>query len=565
MTQIVSSFYKKNIVKKLIFQGVNPILARIFCIRGIKSLKDIHYNFNSLLLPSLLLNSNKAAVLLANTINLKKKILIFADYDCDGISACALCYRVLRIFGALNIEYFIPNRFKNGYGFTLETVKFILKTKSPDLIITVDNGISNIEGVSYAIKKNIKVIITDHHLPKEKLPQKCIIVNPNQPLCNFPSKNLSGVGVIFYVLWSLQKELLKRGIFNKENKPKLTNFLDLVALGTIADSVKLDFNNRILVSKGLKIIRSGKANLGINSLFLISKKSYFLANVNDLSFLIIPKINSLGRLHDVSLGIKCLILNNKKKILKIVKRINELNNYRKHIENSMYNLILKLIKNINLQKHKTITIYNDLFNEGLIGIFSSRLRDKFYKPVIIFAKSFNNFLKGSGRSVAGFNLYNVLVLISKKNPFLIKNFGGHFMAVGLTIHKDNFLLFKNEFELLGKLLINNYNNNKIINTDGKISSKYYSIKFFNLINNYVWGEQFPYPIFYDYFKVIYQKILKKKHLKILLEKKNIKYHAIWFNHNKKINNYALIAFKLICNYYYNTKKINLLIEYAYSL
>ncbi len=392
--QFKEKIIDSKIYNSLVSKGINPVLSSLFASRGISSIDDIDYKLDKLLSPDLLKSVKDASNLLISKIDRKDKIIIIGDYDADGATATACGYLGLKKFGA-DVDFIVPNRFKFGYGLTPEIVDLAYK-KKPELIITVDNGIASIEGVKKANSYGIDVLITDHHLPAEELPDANFIVNPNQASCHFPSKNLCGVGVIFYVLLSLRIELRKLNRFLIEPEPMLSDLLDLVALGTIADLVKLDFNNRILVNYGIKKIRSGDCNFGIEALARLSKKKLKDIKTSDLSFSIAPKINAAGRLDDMAVGIKCLITKNKNEAENYAKQLVVLNEQRKLVENKMKDEALSILSDCIVEDNYTITMYDINWHQGVIGIVASRLKEKYYRPTIIFSKYDSGLIKGSG-------------------------------------------------------------------------------------------------------------------------------------------------------------------------
>ena len=384
---------------KLREKGLSPVLARVLAARGIKEADELDDTLSNLIPYDNLKNCRKAAQLLADAIDNKENILIVADYDADGATAAAIAILFLRDAG-VNVDYFVPNRFEHGYGLTPEIVD-IVATKNTDLIITVDNGIASISGVARAHELGINVLITDHHLPGSELPQAACIVNPNQPGDNFKSKSIAGVGVMFYVLIALRSELRDRGHFEKTgSEPNLADLLDLVALGTVADVVPLDRNNRILVDQGLRRIRSGKINPGIKALLRVAKKNPSFARSADFGFAVGPRLNAAGRLTDMSLGIECLISSNSQIAMKLAEELDQLNVERRHIEGKMKDQALKILDDIETKVDAGVTLFDPQWHSGVVGILASRVKEKLNRPVIAFALEKNGALKGSGRSSA---------------------------------------------------------------------------------------------------------------------------------------------------------------------
>ncbi|MBW0454394.1 MAG: single-stranded-DNA-specific exonuclease RecJ [Candidatus Kinetoplastibacterium crithidii] len=544
----------------LLKNGINPLLAKLLSSRGVTEASQIQYNWLNLINPNNLSHIEKATNYLLESIISKKRILIVADYDCDGATACAVAVRALKAMGA-NVNFIVPNRFNNNYGLSVDIIKqaYEESTEKPDLIITVDNGISSVEGVEYARQMGIDVIITDHHLPGKTLPKALAIINPNQYDCNFPSKNLAGVGVIFYVMIALRSKMRIRGIYKKNEGPKLNELVDLVALGTVADLVKLDFNNRILVAQGLKRIQANKTIVGIQALFNISNKNINNANSNDLGFLIAPKINAAGRLSDMSIGIRCLITDNYEEASDIAQKLNDINNERKKIEEESNLQAILEIDKYGSESNKTICLYKENWNHGIVGLIASKLKEKYWKPTIAFAPSKNNELRGSGRSITGINIKEILDIISKKFN-IIQQFGGHAMAAGLTITKNNYINFKSAFEETTKNIIGNNDIRQVLETDGSLDIEYANTEFANLLNQQVWGSGFDEPLFIDQFEIISQTTLKDKHLKLLLKREDLMFDGICFNHQVVEHKNIKAVYKIENNSWNNKKSLQLVIR-----
>ncbi|WEF34721.1 single-stranded-DNA-specific exonuclease RecJ [Pseudoduganella chitinolytica] len=541
--------------------GIHPVLARLFAARGLTDPKELSSELGALILPSGLLHIDRAAVFLADAIAANKRMTIVADYDCDGATACATALRGLRAMGA-NVDFIVPNRFEYGYGLTPEIVELTAREKNPDIIITVDNGIASIEGVAEASRRGIEVVVTDHHLPGERLPDARVIVNPNQPECGFPSKNLAGVGVVFYVLLALRAELRRRGVFGLATQPKLDNLLDLVALGTVADVVKLDANNRILVAQGLKRMRAGRMHAGVAALFRVAGRQARSATPFDLGFALGPRLNAAGRLQDMSLGIECLVTDDEERAWALAQQLNEINIKRREIEAEMQDAALLHLDAFEPADSTTIAVFDDTWHQGVIGIVASRLKEKFYRPTITFAPAGDGWIKGSGRSIAGFHLRDALDLVSKKAPSLIDKFGGHAMAAGLSIRAEAFDAFADAFETVGRSWLSATQLERVIETDGPLEDAYYSTQFIELIDGIVWGQGFAPPVFCDEFRVVSQRILKERHLKLLLEKNGTRYDAIWFGRTDALGDRARVAFRLDANEYNGTTRVQLMVEHA---
>jgi len=556
---VTTKLRKKNIIleKQLIEFDIHKTLASILSARAIDSSNDIDYKLEKLIPYCELSFAESAANFILDMILAKKNILIIGDYDADGATASACAIKGLEKFGA-NVDFLVPNRFEDGYGLSVSIVEKALE-KKPDLIITVDNGIASIEGVEKAKAHGVDVVITDHHLPGDALPNANFIINPNQKSCNFPSKNLCGVGVIFYLLIAIKSQAKKRKLFNKNEEPRLSDLLDIVCLGTIADLVKLDFNNRLLVQFGMHIIRSGEGNFGIRAISQLSNRRLQNLKTSDLSFVIAPKLNAAGRLDDMSLGIKCLLAKTFDEALHHARRLLSLNTERRQIENEMKDSALSKDILGQLENKKAIALYDVSWHQGIIGILASRIKEKFYRPTIIFAKDEEGRLKGSGRSISNFHLRDAIDLISKKNPNLIMSFGGHAMAAGLTILENDFSLFETEFESVASDLLNANDLSIEFEIDHSILDDI-NIDGINLINSEIWGQGFPAPIFKDFFQVLDQKIIGGKHVKCTLKYKEKKFSAIYFNHEQSLADKIETIYEIDINRYSGKEEIQLILR-----
>ena len=556
---VTTKLRKKNIIleKQLIEFDIHKTLASILSARAIDSSNEIDYKLEKLIPYCELSFAESAANFILDMILAKKNILIIGDYDADGATATACAIKGLEKFGA-NVDFLVPNRFEDGYGLSVSIVEKALE-KKPDLIITVDNGIASIEGVEKAKAHGVDVVITDHHLPGDALPNANFIINPNQKACNFPSKNLCGVGVIFYLLIAIKSQAKKRKLSNKNEEPRLSDLLDIVCLGTIADLVKLDFNNRLLVQFGMHIIRSGEGNFGIRAISQLSNRRLQNLKTSDLSFVIAPKLNAAGRLDDMSLGIKCLLAKTFDEALHHARRLLSLNTERRQIENEMKDSALSKDILGSLENKKAIALYDASWHQGIIGILASRIKEKFYRPTIIFAKDEEGRLKGSGRSISNFHLRDAIDLVSKKNPNLIMSFGGHAMAAGLTILENDFSLFETEFESVASDLLNANDLSIEFEIDHSILDDI-NIDGINLINGEIWGQGFPAPIFKDSFQVLDQKIIGGKHVKCTLKYKEKKFSAIYFNHEQSLADKIETIYEIDINRYSGKEEIQLILR-----
>jgi single-stranded-DNA-specific exonuclease len=526
MTQIIQRHYAADAVQNLSDSGMPALLARIYAARGIHDSVQLDTGLARLLPFTQLKNAQEMACLLADAIAARRKLLIVADYDADGATACAVGLRGLRAFGA-QVEFIVPNRFEYGYGLTPEIVRLAAQS-SPDIIVTVDNGIASVDGVAEAKKLGIEVLVTDHHLPGDTLPDALCIVNPNQPGCIFPSKNLAGVGVMFYVLLALRAELRTRAAFTEKPEPNLGNLLDIVALGTVADVVKLDENNRILVQQGLLRMRAGRACAGINALLKLAKKSPAQISTYELGFIVGPRLNAAGRLEDMGLGIQCLLTDNATEAEQIAARLDALNHERRSIEADMQQAALVSLENIDPSEGYSLALFDETWHQGVIGILASRLKDKFHRPVIAFARAQDGEIKGSGRSIPGLHLRDALDLVSKRHPHLLKKFGGHAMAAGLSLDEADYPAFQNAFEEVAKSLLTPADLTRTLETDGALERDEYSVEMARKLEQQVWGQGFPQPLFDDIFKVESQRVVGEKHLKLKLSNIAGAFDAIHF-------------------------------------
>jgi single-stranded-DNA-specific exonuclease len=551
MTRLSARPYAIRDAEYLAQQGLHPVIARVMAARGLQTPRELATELDSLIKPESLTYVDRAAKLLADAIDAGRRMVIVADYDCDGATA----------MGA-KVDYIVPNRFEYGYGLTPEIVALAVKEKSPDIIITVDNGIASIDGVDEANRRGIPVIVTDHHLPGAALPAAAVIVNPNQPGCGFPSKNLAGVGVMFYTLLALRAELRQRGRFDSASQLRLDHLLDLVALGTVADVVKLDSNNRILVAQGLKRIRAGRAHPGIAALFSVAGREVRKASATDLGFTAGPRLNAAGRLADMSLGIECLLTDDNQRAWNIAHQLDAINRERREIEAGIQEAALASLDNIDPTDKAALTLFDNSWHQGVIGIVASRLKEKFFRPTITFAPAGDGMIRGSGRSIPGFHLRDALDLVYKRHPQLIDKFGGHAMAAGLSLREDNFAQFSAAFEQVAREWLTAADLEHVLEHDGSLPPAYYSLEFISQLEQQVWGQGFPAPVFCDEFQVLSQRILKDKHLKLQLQRDNRKFDAIWFNHADGLPERVVAAYKLDANDYNGRTTVQLMVEFA---
>ena len=574
----MTEFFPRSVpvaaAQHLLDAGYSPALARIFAARGIADISCLDYSLAGLLPFDTLKNIREMACLLADAIASQKKLLVIADYDADGATACAVAVRGLSAFGA-HVDFIVPNRFEYGYGLTPEIVHLAASMR-PDILLTVDNGIASVEGVSEANRLGMQVLITDHHLPGETLPDAACIVNPNQPGCEFPCKHLAGVGVMFYVLLALRAELRARGTFanspppqageglgvrGDKREPNLGNLLDLVALGTVADVVKLDRNNRILVQHGLKRIRAGHACAGIAALLQVAKKPQQRVSSLDLGFAVGPRLNAAGRLEDMSLGINCLLADDTGAAAQMALRLDALNRERRSIEAGMQDSALASLEKFDPHDNHSLVLFDESWHQGVIGILASRLKDRFHRPVIAFARANGDEIKGSGRSIAGLHLRDALDMVSKRHPALIRKFGGHAMAAGLSIAETDLAEFVAAFEQVARKLLSADDLTRRIETDGALERDEMTLDMAHLLDGQVWGQGFPAPQFSNDLLVQNQRVVGEKHLKLRLTVQGKPVEAILFNHTGPLPERIHAVYSLSVNEYNGTQSLQLIVHH----
>ena len=560
MPRIVERKYSQDDAERLVTVGVHPVLARVFAARGITSPAQLENKLDQLLPYAEMRNAVAAATLLADAIAAKRKMMIVADYDCDGATACAVGVRGLRACGAL-IDYLVPNRFEYGYGLTPEIVR-LAHEREPAIIITVDNGIASIDGVAEAKRLGMQVLITDHHLAGDALPDADCIVNPNQPGCGFSSKSIAGVGVMFYVLMALRAELRARGHFNGGAEPNLASLLDIVALGTVADVVKLDNNNRRLVDQGVRRIRAGQACAGIKALYRVAGREPRKGSTYDLGFVLGPRLNAAGRLEDMSLGIECLITDDDNKAMQFAQRLDALNRERRELQADMQESALASLERFELRDRVSLCVFDPEWHQGIVGLLAGRLKDKFHRPAIAFARGNNGELKGSGRAILGLHLRDALDLISKKSPALITKFGGHAGAAGLSIREESFADFAAQFEATVAQLLSPADLEQVIETDGELSAEQIKLTLASALASQVWGQGFPAPLFQGVFTVANQRIVAEKHLKLKLTQGNYEFQAIYFSHTEPVPQTVLCIYRLAVNEYLGLEDVQLTLEHC---
>ncbi|SDK18014.1 single-stranded-DNA-specific exonuclease [Methylophilus rhizosphaerae] len=553
--------YSDTSFQALQAQGLPDLLARLLASRTVSPDDWALQEMPHLLKPQAMTGCTEMAALLADAIQAHKRILIIGDYDADGATATSVAMRGLTMMGA-NVDFLVPNRFEYGYGLTPEIVA-LASQQQPDVILTVDNGIASIDGVQAAKTLGMQVLITDHHLPAEQTPAADCIVNPNQRGCTFPSKHLAGVGVIFYVLIALRAELKQRGILADE-AVHLGSLLDLVALGTVADLVKLDANNRILVQQGLKRIRQGQACPGILAILQLAGRDASQVNAQDLGFYVGPRLNAAGRLDDMTIGIRCLLATTPQEAMQYAQQLHVLNAERKQIEAEMqWDAMADLTQDFHEGQY-TISVFQPDWHQGVIGILASRIKEQFHRPVIAFAEAGDGLIKGSGRSIAGLHLRDALDMVTKLQPDLILKFGGHAMAAGLSIRADDFPRFQQVFEQVVQQLIDAETLQEVLETDGALAVQEMTLQTAEMLGHQVWGQGFPPPLFYDAFEVVQQRVLGEKHLKLRLQKQGQQFEAIYFRHADLLPSQVTLAYALQVNEFNGARNLQLQVIHAES-
>ena len=548
--------------------GIHPLLARLYAARGVRSHEELDDALARLLPPATLLGVDQAARLLADAIASAQPICIVADYDCDGATACAVALRGLRLLGARDVRYLVPDRVVDGYGLTGAIAERVA-AQGAKLLVTVDNGIASVEGVRRAQELGLQVLITDHHLPGGELPAAEAIVNPNQPGCSFASKAMAGVGVMFYVLLQLRAELRARGHFDTQTQPRLEPLLPLVALGTVADVVRLDANNRRLVAQGLKRIRAAQQPAGMAALFQVAGRRFDSASTFDLGFTLGPRINAAGRLADMTLGIECLLTDDAARAATLARELDSINRTRRDLEGSMREQAQQLAQRLcaaHTSAPAAISLFDADFHEGVVGIVASRIKEQLHRPTFVFAASTapgkEHELKGSGRSIAGFHLRDALDLLAKRHPGLLLRFGGHAMAAGCTIAQEHFPLFDRALNEIAQAGLDAATLTRRLETDGPLTPQYLRADLVDMLAREVWGQGFAPPTFSDEVQVQSQRLVgeEKNHLQLKLLHQGQPVDAIWFGRTEPLPAQALLAFRLDVNEWRGQRRVQFLVE-----
>ena len=574
--------------------GVHPLLARLYAARGITSAEQLDDSLAKLIAPTELKGATDAARLLADAIAQRQRIVVVADYDCDGATACAVALRGLALLGAGadTLGYVVPDRKVHGYGLTPAIVDLALEQR-PQLLVTVDNGIASLEGVAHAKACGLAVLVTDHHLPAVVdgavvLPAADVIVNPNQPACGFASKALAGVGVMFYVLLATRAELRARGAFEERpaasagppqaggapprgaaaqqrgggHEPRLDSLLDLVALGTVADVVKLDANNRRLVAQGLKRIRAGRMQPGIAALFVAAGRDPARASGFDFGFALGPRLNAAGRMENMTLGIECLLSDDVARCTELAQQLDTINGERREVEAGMREQAEAMVELLMPEGEPppAVAIYDRGFHEGVVGIVASRLKDRLHRPSFVFARGQDGLLKGSGRSIAGFHLRDALDLISKRHPGVLRKFGGHAMAAGATLAEEDFGTFEQALALVANEWLDAATLARTVATDGPLDAQWFAPATVHALEREVWGQAFDAPVFFDEVEVVSQKLVGEKHLKLTLRHGGNLREAIWFGHAEPVAERVRLAYRLSVDSYRGVDRVQMVVQ-----
>lgn len=546
--------------------GVHPLLARLLAARGVKSADEMDDAPARLLPPAALRGAEEAGRLLADAVAQGRRICVVADYDCDGATACAVALRGLAMLGAPReaLSYVVPDRAVHGYGLTPAIVE-LARAHRPDLLVTVDNGIASHAGVAHAKTLGLQVLVTDHHLPAagQPLPEADVIVNPNQPGCGFESKALAGVGVMFYVLLAARAELRARGRFDAASQPRLDALLDLVALGTVADVVRLDSNNRRLVAQGLKRVRAGRMRPGLAALFAVARREPARASGFDFGFALGPRINAAGRLADMTLGIECLLTDDAGRAAQLAAQLDAINRERREVEAGMRELAEAAVERLAVDAAPpALALFDDQFHEGVVGIVAGRMKDKLHRPTFAFARGADGALKGSGRSIPGFHLRDALDLVAKRHPGLLLRFGGHAMAAGCTLADGGFPVFDAALRQVAAEWLDAATLTRTLRTDGPLQHEWFNAQTVALLEAQVWGQGFEAPLFCDEVQVLQQRLVGERHLKLRLKLGGREREAIWFGHAEPLEAQVRLAYRLSLDEWNGQQRVQMVVEAA---
>ncbi|MFN9504614.1 MAG: single-stranded-DNA-specific exonuclease RecJ [Rubrivivax sp.] len=553
--------------------GLHPLLARLLAARGVQQPSDTDEGLQHLLAPQGLRGAADAAVALADAIAQRQGIVVVADYDCDGATACAVALRGLKLLGARaeDLRYVVPDRSIHGYGLTPGIVDLALASgppvRRPSWLLTVDNGLASLEGVAHARRQGLRVLVTDHHLPARQgdavvLPEADVIVNPNQPDDSFASKHMAGVGVMFYVLLAVRAELRQRGRFAGGPEPRLDSLLDLVALGTVADVVRLDANNRRLVAQGLKRVRQGRMQAGLAALFAAAKREPQRASAFDFGFALGPRINAAGRLADMTLGIECLLTDDPGRAAELASQLDDINRERRSVEGDMREQAEALLARLAPPgaPPPAVSLFEAGFHDGVVGLVAGRLKDQLHRPTFVFAPGQGGLIKGSGRSIPGFHLRDALDLVSKREPGLLQRFGGHAMAAGATLPADGFARFRDALAQVAAEWLDAATLQRNLRVDGPLELQWWTPETVRLLDAQVWGQGFEAPLFCDLVEVQQQRLVGEKHLKMRVKHLGQMRDAIWFGRTEPVPPEVTLAYRLQLDHWNGVERLQMVVE-----
>jgi single-stranded-DNA-specific exonuclease len=553
--------------------GVHPLLARLLAARGVRAPEELDDSLARLLPPATMRGAEAAGALLAQAIQQGRRICVVADYDCDGATACAVALRGLALLGAPRerLRYVVPDRAVHGYGLTPAIVDLALQGPRPDLLVTVDNGIASHAGVAHARALGLQVLVTDHHLPAVgpdggvTLPEADVIVNPNQPGCGFESKAIAGVGVMFYVLMAARAVLRASGAFAADAQPRLDTLLDLVALGTVADVVRLDANNRRLVAQGLKRVRAGRVQPGLAALFAVARREPARAQGFDFAFALGPRLNAAGRLADMTLGIECLLTDDPQRAAELAAQLDAINRERREVEGDMRERAEEAVARLapaETDAPPAVVLFDDSFHEGVVGIVAGRVKDRLHRPTFVLARGANGQLKGSGRSIPGFHLRDALDLVAKREPGLLLRFGGHAMAAGCTLAEDGVERFAAALQRVAAEWLDAATLTRTLRTDGPLALEWFNPETVAVLDAQVWGQGFEPPLFLDEVQVLQQRRVGEKHLKLRVRHQGTERDAIWFGREAPLPDRARLAYRLGLDEWNGRQRVQMVVEAA---
>lgn len=561
--KIVERSFAPRTALSLMKEGASPVIARALAARGVTTVAAANGSLEGLLPYTALKGAEQMASIMADAIEAGKQFLVVADYDADGATACVVAVSALKAFGA-NVSYLIPDRIEHGYGLSPAIVDIAaMQSPRPDYLVTVDNGIAAYAGIERSNELGIPVLVTDHHLPGDKDPAALCVVNPNQRGCEFPSKALAGCGAIYYVMWALQDELVFRGWDKIEPDFEVSSLLPIVAIGTVADVVPLDSNNRALVSEGLARIRAGACSMGVKALAAVSGKSIEKLCASDIAFGLGPRINAAGRLESMTEGVECLLSMDESRAVLLARSLHEINDRRKEMESDMVEeAVRRLICDVQ-EDRRTVVLHSDEWHPGVIGIVAGRIKEMVWRPTFILTSEEDGSLKGSGRSIPGFHLRDALDLVDRRNPGILLKFGGHAMAAGLTLAPGALAAFQKEFEKVACEFLEATALQQVLEVDGDLEKSEFSLETVSAIRGQVWGQTFPEPLFYGEFNVIENKLIGNgKHLRLVMEKNGVRVVGVKFRQSENIRNgKVMLAYKLDENVFRGESSLQVLVEH----